>query len=71
MAESAREIWAKRVERWKESGLSGKAFAAELGVSAHTLTWWSSRLRAEARAPVATKRVRSSPAKGNPLTRSV
>ena len=67
MAESAREVWAKRVERWRDSGLSGRAFAAELGVSPHTLAWWSSRLRAQERAPAAARRVRSSPA-GDPAT---
>lgn len=35
-----REQWAKRVERWKDSGLSAKAFAAELGINARSLSWW-------------------------------
>ena len=35
-----RETWAKRVERWKESGLSAKEFAAELGINARSLSWW-------------------------------
>jgi transposase len=35
-----RHTWAKRVERWKDSGLSAKAFAAELGINARSLTWW-------------------------------
>jgi hypothetical protein len=38
--------WAKRVERWKDSGLTAKEFAAETGVKASTLTYWSWRLRA-------------------------
>ena len=37
--------WAKRVERWKDSGLTAKEFAAEMGFKASTLTYWSSRLR--------------------------
>jgi hypothetical protein len=40
MARANRETWAKRVERWKESGLSAKEFASELGVSAKALSWW-------------------------------
>lgn len=35
-----REQWAKRVERWKDSGLSAKEFAAELGINARSLSWW-------------------------------
>lgn len=35
-----REQWARRVERWKESGLPLKAFAAELGINARSLSWW-------------------------------
>src|SRR6202035_3573711 len=35
-----REKWAKRVERWKETGLSAKEFAAETGFNARSLTWW-------------------------------
>jgi hypothetical protein len=35
-----RDTWAKRVERWKESGLSAKEFAAELGINARSLSWW-------------------------------
>jgi len=35
-----REQWAKRVERWKESGLTAKEFAAELGINARSLSWW-------------------------------
>ena len=35
-----REQWAKRVEGWKDSGLSAKEFAAELGINARSLSWW-------------------------------
>ncbi len=44
----AREEWAKRVERWKESGLSCAEFAAELGINPRTLTYWRYILRKEA-----------------------
>jgi hypothetical protein len=44
-----REEWAKRVERWRDSGLSCAEFAAELGVNARTLTYWKWMLGKEAR----------------------
>jgi hypothetical protein len=50
MARESRAVWAKRVERWRESGLRATEFAAELGVNAATLTQWKYRLAAEARA---------------------
>jgi hypothetical protein len=43
-------VWTKRVECWRESGLSANEFAAELGVNAATLAQWKYRLAAEARA---------------------
>jgi hypothetical protein len=36
-ARGARE-WAKRVERWRDSGLTTAEFAAELGINSKTLT---------------------------------
>jgi hypothetical protein len=44
-----RELWVKRVERWRDSGLSAKEFAAEIGVKAGTLAHWKWRLGAECR----------------------
>jgi hypothetical protein len=38
------ETWAKRVERWTDSGLTAKEYAAGLGIKAHSLTWWKWRL---------------------------
>ncbi len=48
MARETREVWAKRVERWRDSGLSLKEFAAEIGVNANTLAGWRWRLGAAA-----------------------
>lgn len=45
MARASREVWAKRVERWKDSGLSAKEFAAELDISPKSLTFWRWKLR--------------------------
>ena len=48
MSEKAtRETWAKRVERWKDSGLSAREFASELGISEPSLKWWKWKLAAE------------------------
>jgi hypothetical protein len=44
MERESRETWSKRIERWKDSGLTAKEFAAELGINAHSLTWWRWRL---------------------------
>ena len=52
MARTNAEQWAKRVERWKDSGLSAKQFAAETGLKASTLSYWRWRLAAPERASV-------------------
>jgi transposase-like protein len=44
----SREEWAKRVERWRDSGLTTAEFAAELGINAHSLTYWAWTLKREA-----------------------
>lgn len=58
MSEKAtRETWLKRVERWKDSGLSARAFASELGISEPSLKWWKWKLAAEAAgAPIQKRR---------------
>ncbi|MEA2663217.1 MAG: hypothetical protein QOI11_161 [Candidatus Eremiobacteraeota bacterium] len=43
-----REEWAKRVARWRDSGLTTAEFAAEVGISAKTLTYWAWTLKREA-----------------------
>jgi hypothetical protein len=47
MSRASRAEWAKRVERWRDSGLTAKQFASETGVKASTLSFWSWRLRAD------------------------
>ena len=50
MARSTRSsVWAKRVERWKDSGLTSAEYAAETGINAKTLLYWSCRLNKESR----------------------
>lgn len=40
-----RDEWRKRVDRWKDSGLTAKEFAAETGINAGTLQFWSYKLK--------------------------
>ncbi len=40
-----RDEWQKRVERWNDSGLSAKQFAAETGINAGTLQFWKYKLK--------------------------
>ena len=47
-ARVGREEWAKRVERWRDSGLTTAEFAAELGISSKSLTYWAWALKREA-----------------------
>src|SRR5262249_53593290 len=41
--------WTKRVEAWRESGLSAAAFCSDKDFSASGLRYWMSRLRKEQR----------------------
>lgn len=50
MARDVRAVWAKRVERWIDSGLTAHEFATEVGVNANTLSHWKWRLSKERRA---------------------
>jgi hypothetical protein len=47
---SNQEQWRKRVQRWKDSGLTAKEFAEETGLNFHTLRSWSSKILCEERA---------------------
>jgi hypothetical protein len=51
MARETRAIWAKRVKRWRRSGLGAVEFAEREGLKAKTLWWWSWRLEREREAP--------------------
>jgi transposase len=39
-----RDEWAKRVERWKDSGLTAKEFAGEMGINPRSLVFWKWQL---------------------------
>lgn len=45
---TTRATWAKRVERWRDSGLSAAEYSRELGISARSLKWWGWKLSADA-----------------------
>lgn len=42
---ASRDEWRKRVERWKDSGLTAKEFAVETGLNAGTLQFWRYKLK--------------------------
>ena len=44
MTREKRDVWVKRVERWRDSGLTAKAFADEVGISADRLRYWKWKL---------------------------
>lgn len=50
---TSRAEWQKRIERWRDSGLSAEQFAAELGINAGTLKYWKYRIGKDARDGVA------------------
>lgn len=54
MDRADRETWAKRVERWGDSGLSAREFASELGIKSRSLRWWKWRLAADAKTTTTT-----------------
>jgi transposase len=56
--------WAKRVERWKDSGLTAKEFAAQTGLKASMLSYWQWKLRALDRAGLDRSKQTAKPAGG-------
>ena len=66
---TGRDEWRKRIERWRENGLSAEAFATELGTKPATLKFWKYRLEQEARGKVgaATKARRKAPLEASSL----
>jgi hypothetical protein len=44
MARETREVWAGRIARWQQSGLTAERFAGREGVNPRTLTFWKWKL---------------------------
>ena len=44
MARASRQVWTKHVERWRDSGLGVKEYAAQVGLSADRVRHWGWRL---------------------------
>jgi transposase len=53
MGRATRQEWVKRIERWRDSGLTAKEFAAEIDVTPTSLSYWKWKLRQESNAPAA------------------
>jgi hypothetical protein len=49
MARGSSEVWAKRVARWKASGLRAKEFARREKLNEVSLKWWKWKLGSLAR----------------------
>jgi predicted transcriptional regulator len=62
---------AKWVERWKDSGLTAKEFAAESGVKVSALYNWSSQLSAAARRRVSGRDSTAQPVQPSPMHRLI
>lgn len=57
---ASRDEWARRVERWRDSGLTAEEFANELDIKVSTLRYWGYKLgKAGVRPRKATHRVAS------------
>ena len=54
MGRAPREVWIKRVERWRDSGLSAKEFSEQAGVDSDRLRHWKWRLAREGVEPKST-----------------
>jgi hypothetical protein len=53
MGRATRQEWVKRIERWRDSGLTANEFAAEIDVTPTSLSYWKWKLRQESKAPAA------------------
>jgi transposase len=52
---ATRNVWAKRVEQWRKSGLSAEDFAAREGIKSKQLGWWRWKLKSSASDPAASR----------------
>jgi transposase len=72
MDRESRATWEKRIERWRDSGLSAKEYAAEVGINAGSLKWWAWRVGAaeKSQPPKVRARRRRSPKIASAVTSS-
>ncbi len=52
------EAWTERVRAWRASGESANEFCRGAGYAANTLRWWSSKLKKESSANLASSEIR-------------
>src|SRR5581483_5210790 len=64
MTRETQELWSKRVERWKDSGLTAAEYAQEMGLNPHTLTYWKWRLKAQGCSPNKRPAKKEAPVRG-------
>lgn len=50
---ATRDVWERRVERWRKSGLSVEDFAAREGIKSKQLVWWRWKLSTSPPRPAA------------------
>jgi transposase len=62
-----REEWAKRVGRWKDSGLTAKEFAGELGINPRSLTFWKWQLGKPSGPPAKSSEASVKNGRGSPM----
>jgi len=60
------EVWAKRVERWRDSGLTSAEFAAEIDINPRTLTYWAWRVRKDGKQRQPEAQLKAQKAKATP-----
>jgi len=70
MGRASRETWAKRVERWKDSGLTAEEYSAELGINAQSLSWWKWRLSSQSGEPKSATQPRRAISRATPAAAS-
>jgi len=62
MTRETRDVWTKRVERWRDSGLTAQEFANEIGVKPDRLRHWKWQLAKERQSVSGTAAAASTPA---------
>lgn len=64
MARETEEVWRKRVERWKDSGLTAAEYGQETGLNPRTLAYWNWRLKSRGEQPTRRPAPKETPSRG-------